>query len=175
MVTISSISSLSPLIQSLQSSSANASSSVGEQLLAEVAQAQANSGSTTDPLLQTLVSLGSGSASPSAETTPLTYNAKGLLNQIENSLLLSDPLLQSADTGSGDSGAGQDSSLLNSLLSPGQGTGGATADSSNPGAVTSTGTPGPNVNWAQILQKNPSLASAFAESQMNQGILNILP
>jgi len=31
------------------------------------------------------------------------------------------------------------------------------------------------IDWAQILQKNPALASAFADSQMNQGILSMLP
>lgn len=171
-MSISSISSLSPLIQSLQSSSSNSggntNNSIGGQLLAELAQAQATNGSSSDPLLQTLVSLGSGSGSSSAATSPLTYNAKGLLNQVQYSLMLNDPLLQSSDATSGDSESSPDASLLSNLLGSSQG-------NSTAGAATGTGTSNSNIDWAQILQKDPSLASAFAESQMHQGILNMLP
>ena len=149
-----------------QSANGNTPGSIGDQLLASLAKSQAASGATADPLLQSLVTLGSGSGQSSAAPSPLTYNAQGLLNQVESAMQLNDPLLQSSDSGTDSSSAAIDGSLLSSLLASGQPTAGTGPASS---------TPDPNLNWAKILQKDPAMTSAFLANAMDQGLIKMLP
>lgn len=162
-MTISSLSSSSLLTQALAASGV-ASGSV-DPLLAAVDQSQSASATTADPLLQSLVTLGSSGASPAS----LTYNAQGLLNQAQSASLLADPLLQS-DGGSGGDSAGTDGSLLSSLVATSQGSSSGTA------AASSTGTSGAaTANLVQLIQQSPSLASAYIEGQIDQSVISTLP
>src|ERR1035437_449084 len=93
------------------------SGSLGDQLLAELAQSQSSSAtSSSDPLLQELVSL-SPAATGQTTASPQTYNAQGLLQEIQSSMMLNDPLLQTDSTGTSDTNS---SSLLQSLLASSQ-------------------------------------------------------
>jgi hypothetical protein len=173
-MTISSIPSSSLLTQYLSANSGNGASSgnsIGDQLLAAVAQEQSTSDATSDPLLQTLVTLGSAGNGTSASSLPLTYNAQGLLDQLQSSTA-NDPLLQFGAT-SPEGASGIDSSLIDSLLTADQSTGSASPDATS--ATTSAGSTDVNANWVPALQKDPTLASALIESEMNQGLLSALP
>jgi len=150
------------------------SGSIGDQLLAALAQSQATSGASSDPLLQELVSL-SPSALGQTTTTPQTYNAQGLLQQVQSSTLLNDPLFQLDAT---DTSGTNSNSLMQALMSLPQIPTTATnaVGSSNPAAssqtsATTAGSTDLNANWAQLLKQNPALASVLVESQMDQGIL----
>jgi hypothetical protein len=152
------------------------SGSIGDQLLAALAQSQATSGASSDPLLQELVSL-SPSALGQTTTTPQTYNAQGLLQQVQSSTLLNDPLFQLDAT---DTSGTNSNSLMQALMSLPQIPTTATnaVGSSNPAAssqtsATTAGSTDLNANWAQLLKQNPALASVLVESQMDQGILSM--
>ncbi len=154
------------------SAPAGASGSIGDQLLTALAQSQAASGISSDPLLQERVSL---SPAGLGQTTaaPQTYNAQGLLQQVQSNLLLSDPLLQSTTTAT--AGTASDT-LLQSLMSLPQTPTSATpaAGAQGTAATTATGSSQSNANLAQILQQNPALAGVLVESQMDQGMLSML-
>ena len=178
-----------------QSSSGNSagaatgdSKSIGSQLLAAVAQSEGANGTASDSSLQNLVSL-SPAALGQANTALQTYNAKGLLQQIQSSMMLNDPLLQS-DTSTSGNALGD--SLLQSLASLEQ-TSAATANSVAPAtpapqansasaadnaasqaAASAPAATDPNANWAKLLKQNPALASVLAESQTNQGLISLL-
>ncbi len=168
-VAISPISTLPLLTPSLQSASGasggnTTAGSVGDQLLAAVAASEAASATAGDPLLQSLVTLGSGSGLPDASA--LTYNAQGLLNAVESATLLNDPLLQSTDP----SGA-PNLATLPEPASSADATSSATAAAN---ASAATATPDLNAAWAQVLQKDPALAPTLTQSEMDQGIIDAL-
>jgi len=142
-------------------------------------------------LLQELVSL-SPAAQGQSTTTPQTYNAQGLLQQVQSSMLLNDPLLQQDST---DMNGTNSNSLLQSLMSLPQisststkaaGTsnaatssqvtanGDTTAGNTQASATAATSSTDLNANWAQLLKQNPALASVLMESQMEQGVLSML-
>ncbi|HUY03973.1 MAG TPA: hypothetical protein VMV33_11865 [Rhodocyclaceae bacterium] len=156
-MTISSIPATPVQFQTSTSSSAPANAgglgSIGSQLLADIAQTTAT-GVSTSPFLQELVSLNGN-----AQSSPLTYNAQGLLNQVQSAMPFNDPLLQSQSPDTSDA----NNSLFADLIAPGQAA----------GASTSAGST--NADWAQVLQQDPSQAAALVQSQLDQGILNMLP
>lgn len=161
-MTISSIPSVA--LPTTSTSSGGATGTLGDQLLAALSQAQAGGG--VDPLLQTLVTLSSGNGATSTGTAPLTYNAQGLLNQVQSATLLNDPLLQTSAAGSAGAFGGIDTSQLSSLLALGQSGGSASG---------AAGTPDSNTGWAQLLQKDPALAATYVETQAEQNLIGMLP
>jgi hypothetical protein len=172
--------------------SAADSASIGGQLLAALAQSQAASSASSNPLLQELVSL-SPAAFGQTSTAPQTYNAQGLLQQIQSNMLLNDPLLQPDAT---DPNGTVNNSLFQSLMSSPQiptmaanavgalnaaGTtqvpinaGSAAVNMQSPVPATVAGATDPNVNWAQLLKQDPSFASVLVQSEMEQGVLSML-
>ncbi len=179
-----------PRSSSVTASSADSSASIGDQLLAALTQSQASNTTSSDPLLQELVSL-SPAALGQTSTTPQTYNAQGLLQQIQNSMMLNDPLLQSDTTSASDP---MNSSLLQSLmpssqsslatanamstataaLSTLQSTTNGSGTAGNAQSQVAASTTGSNTNWVQLIQQDPALASAMIQSQMDQGVLSML-
>ena len=179
------ISSISPsiynsLLNSQQTTNSAAAPSnvlgdIGSQLLANIAQSQGTGSTLSDPLIQELVSLGSQSSGQTA--TPQTYNAQGLLQQVQSSMMLNDPLLQQLGATDTTNSTNSDS-LLQSLLSMSQPpaspavVNGATS-SVNSGTATTAQTD-VNANWSQILQQDPAMASVLVQSQMEQSMLSML-
>ena len=193
------ISSLTPLLYptplSTQSSAMGASSasaasaaSIGDQLLAAFEQSPVAL-TSSNSLLQELVSL-SPAALGQSNTTPQTYTAQGLLQQMQSSMLLNDPLLQPDAT---DTANPISNSLLGSLTSfpqiPASAVGTAGATQPSPGATNGTGKPSstqtpstagangtadPNANWAQLLKNDPALANVLVQSQLEQGVISML-
>jgi len=177
-----------------QSNSANgasastiSSASIGAQLLAALAQSQSASGALTDPLLQDMVSL-SPAALGQPTNAPQTYNAQGLLQQVQSNMMLNDPLLQFDSTGTG--GVLNNSPLQGPMpssqpLAIGAQQAAASSQASTNGGSVAANTPSQataalagstnlNANWAQLLQKDPALASVVANSQMQQGLISLL-
>lgn len=153
------------LMQSVPSSSANSSSgALGTSLLSAVEQALAGSGNAGNGL-QDIVSLGNSLQTNQAPT----YNAQGLLSQMQSALYANDPLLQSGSSGlfgaSSGNTASDPASLLQTLMA-----GQATPSGS---AAASTGAP-LNTALAQALQQNPSLASELVQASTDQGILGFM-
>lgn len=152
--------------------------SIGGALLAAVAQATAGDGSSSNPLLQEIVSLSTDSAIANSLSSSQTYNAQGLLNTLKSSAS-SDPLLQSLDGNASGSFTDLASTLLDNMVLPTQG-GAGNATSAN-AASGSTSTPtgtltgtGLNSAWTQILQQDPALAGVVLTDQMNQNIIDLL-
>jgi hypothetical protein len=86
------------------SSSASGSGTVDDQLLSMLRSIEASNGTSTDPLLQDSVTLSPAALGQASSAEPQTYDAKGLLKQIQNSMVQNDPLLSdtSGDTSSTD-------------------------------------------------------------------------
>lgn len=156
--------------------------SSGNSLLATVEQELSGS-SGANSNLQGLVSLGGNQANQSP-----TYNAQGLINQMQSVLLLNDPLLQTSnsDASSSDAldsllGGNTSSSALDSLL--GTNTGGNATDSSNllqdlitsqtAGSSSTAGNATSNTALAQALKQNPSLASDLMQASIDQSTINL--
>lgn len=175
-----------------QSGSANSASapatnsgSIGDQLLAALAQSQAASGASSDPLLQELVSL-SPAALGQTSTAPQTYNAQGLLQQVQSSMLQNDPLFQSDTIGTISDSLMQSLVSLpqiptvatnavdapNAAASPNGGNAAASTQTQVP--TTAAGSTDLTANWAQLLKQDPALASVLVQSQMEQGMLSML-
>jgi hypothetical protein len=147
-----------------------ASPNIGQQLLAAVAQAQ---GSTANPL----VSLGQ------SDNAPLTYDAKGLLRQLQNNTL-NNPMWQdnSDDSNNGNS---QAQSLFAAMHLPTATTGTGTGSSGSTSAADakaqalavingSADSNGNNTNWAQMLKQNPALAGVMLDQQTSQSMISML-
>ena len=131
-------------------SSSSPGASIGQQLLAALAQSEAQSGTTTDPLLSYVVALNSQSADTGAGNT--TYNAQGLLSQVQGEMMMNDPLLSPAapsDPG-GNVGAG------------------------DPGANIAA-TVASNSALASVIQSDPGLAITLENNQIEQQFLSMLP
>ena len=172
------------------SGSAPGAASIGDQLLAALAQSQSANGVSSDPLLQELVSLSPAAQGQATAAIPQTYNAQGLLQQMQNNMLLNDPLLQS-DT-SATNGTMNDPLLQSPMALPqlpvpaapavGAGSGAALPAGSAPNGGTATANAqtqaaaatAPGANWAQLLQQDPSLAATFVETQIDQGVISML-
>lgn len=148
----------SSILSSLAGSTGSTSGTgnLGQQILAELATSKSSSTSSS-ALLQELVTLSSNSALVSGDSTQ-TYNAKGLLNQVEAQLIQNDPLLQTRT----DTGTSSDSSLIQNLLA---GTGSkASSTSSSIDATT----------LAALVKQNPSLAALEVQSQIDQSLISTL-
>ena len=170
-----------PLSLSSSSSSASGSAvtaeSLGQQLLSAIEQSQAGGGATSDPLLQELVTLSPAALGQKVTGAPQTYNAKGFLQQVQSNMMLNDPLLQSDATATGApllqsnfaaTNNATGNSLLQNLTSSPQVTSSPT-QTTQPVASTAN-----NLNLAQLLTKDPSLAGALVESQIDQGAIAML-
>jgi hypothetical protein len=138
------------------SSGSNNSGSIGSQLMTAIEQMGTSSATTQDPLLDSNVNLSSGTSSTDASASQ-TYNAQGLLSQVQSAMMLNDPLLQS--TGIGDSASNMFSSL------PGTATTTTDASSSTTAAT--------NANLAQTFKNDPTLVSVYVQTKLSQGILNM--
>ncbi len=168
--------------------SSNGSGSISSQLLAALTQSQASSSSPSNSLLQDLVSL-SPAALGQPSGTPQTYNAQGLLQQVESNMLLNDPMFQSDATSANNT---SNDSFLQSLMTvpqlpsaitgaPGAQNPAASANSGSAVATTQTQTPATTAgstdltaNWAQLLKQDPALANVLVQSAMEQGALSML-
>src|ERR1035437_5239451 len=158
--------------------STTSTGSLGDQFLAGLSQPQSSSSSSSDPLLQELVSL-SPAATGQATTTPQTYNAQGLLQEIQNiqgSMMLNDPLLQTDSTSTSDTNS---NSLLQNLLASAQtstsrsnGTTTSSTDALSQALATSSTTD--PATLAALFKQDPSLVNVYVQSQMNQGVLSML-
>lgn len=147
-------------------SSSSATPNIGKQLLAAVAQAQ---GSTANPL----VSLGQ------SDNSTLTYDAKGLLRQLQNNTL-NNPMWQDNSNDNSNSNAQAQSLFaamhLPSATSTGTGTTSA-ADAKAQALAVINGTAdsnGNNTNWAQMLKQNPALAGVMLDQQTSQSMISML-
>ncbi len=132
--------------------------SIGKDLLATLALRQAGQATMFSSSLQDQVSLGSSTSS-----TPLTYDAKGLLQQLQNNMQ-NNPLFQGDNTDNSDSGNSLNS-VIQQALNAKQGT---------DGSSTSQSTNSSQGNLAQLLKQNPSLAKSLMQSQSSQSMLSIL-
>lgn len=133
------------------------SASIGKELLAALAQAQTASGVSADSLWQDQVSLGSAGQSAS---TPLTYDAKGLLQQLQNNMR-NNPLWQT------------DSSDSTQSLFAAPSTAATGTSTTQAQALAAIGN-GNNTNWAQMLKQNPALAGVMVDSQTAQSMISML-
>ncbi|HEX8986471.1 MAG TPA: hypothetical protein VF816_00800 [Rhodocyclaceae bacterium] len=145
----------SSLLQTLADSGGSSASLDGSLLSALGQTSQAAGAATSDPLLQTLVTL--SSQNPSSTAAVQTYNAKGLLDQVE-AAMPADPLL--AADGSGQDGSG------NALPADILGAGGGTGDASSSPASGSAG------SLLQLFQNSPTLASAYVQSQVTRSLFD---
>jgi hypothetical protein len=134
-------------ITSERTSSSITSSNFGDQLISTL---------NTLPTVsqQNLVSLNSQSTTPNNQT----YNAQGLLQQIQSNILSNDQLLMS-DTSTNASSSLSDS-LLQGLLSPPQ-----TSTATNALKLNSTG--------SKELKQNPSMAPTLIQKQINQSLMSL--
>lgn len=158
------------------SGSTLSSSSIGSELLAAVEQGGSGS---SDGLASAIVSLSAQSGSSDSSTT--TYNAQGLLSQMQVSTLLSDPLLQSDSSDASGASSSMDSILQEalSLSSASVSTGSASSSStqatdtsaSSSGSSTTGGSTDLNSNWTQVLKQNPALAGQLVQSEVDQSLL----
>lgn len=152
------------------------SGSLGDQLLAELSQSFTSTSS--DPMLQELVSL-SPAATGQTTTTPQTYNAQGLLQEIQSiqsGMMLNDPLLQTDSTGT--SGTNSNSllqSFLASAQTPTSGSNATTTSSTDAlsQALATSGTTDPGT-LAALFKQDPSLVNVYMQSQMEKGVLSML-
>ena len=117
---------------------------------------------------QELVSLSTSTSNPNNALSQ-TYNAQGLLQQIQTTLLNNDQLLMSGSAGSADSSISD--SLLQGLLTPAQATSLPNASSLNSQTSNATNSVNLNANWTTVLKQNPSMATTLLQSQMNQSLL----
>lgn len=143
--------------------SSTATPSIGKQLLAAVAQAQGNP----------LVSLGQ------SDNSTLTYDAKGLLRQLQNNTL-SNPMWQDNSDDNSNSNAQAQSLFaamhLPSATTTGTGTTSA-ADAKAQALAVINGTAdsnGNNTNWAQMLKQNPALAGVMLDQQNSKSMISML-
>jgi len=153
--------------------STTSSGSLGDQLLAELSQSSTSTPS--DPLLQELVSL-SPAAAGQATTTPQTYTAQGLLQEIQSiqsGMMLNDPLFQTDSTGT--SGTNSNSPLQSLLASSQTSTSGSATSSTDAlsQALATSGMTDP-ATLAALFKKDPALVNVYVQSQMNQGVLSML-
>ena len=177
-MTISSLSSVYTALPSGQGSAASnsttTSSSLGDQLLATFAQAQVTSSTSPSSLLQDLVSLSSASSSQSANMSQ-TYNAQGLLQQLQGNTLLNDTLGNVSDTASP-----FNASLLQSLMSLSQApattqaTATTTSATSPSGTAVATNASSATASLQQLIVQDPTMAVTLLQNQMNQNIISLL-
>ena len=160
-VTPSSLLAMLQQVSNATTSSGNSGTSggIGGQLLAAIEQMQTNSGTTQDPLLNNDVTLSSGAALSNTSSSA-TYNAQGLLGQVQSAMMLNDPLLQSAGA---------------SVADPSNTMSGA-IDASTTGAVANTGSSASdasNASLAQTFKNDPALVSVYVQTQLSQGVLGM--
>ena len=158
----------SALLSSLQTSTTNSSSSIGSELLAAL-DPSSQSANASDPLLSTIVSLGSSASDPSAAT----YNAQGLLSMMQSSSF-GDPLLQggSSSTGSGD----VESAVLQAALAQADGTAasGSSSSTANSGFTAASTSTDLTSNLVQALKQDPAMATLMVQNQMNQSLVDLM-
>ena len=145
--------------------------SIGSRLLAAIEQSAAPNGATSDPMLSYVVGLGSQSGTIGQSAAATTYNAQGLLSQLQGGMFPNDSLLSSAGT---TLGTGQPD-LQNALSITGQlnvssvSTGLSTPSVSANGFDT-TGSSG----LTSLIRSNPSLAFTLEDGQIEQQFLGML-
>jgi hypothetical protein len=126
-------------------------------------------------LAQTAVSLSSQNdivaTLGGASSTPVTYNAVGLLNTIVQAGTSTQPALTTSKGSSVQSivQALFNQGVVNTLTSTPATSGIYTASGSIPGLSSNTST-----NWANILKANPGVASTVISDSFNQGIVGTL-
>ncbi|HEX8964068.1 MAG TPA: hypothetical protein VF801_13785 [Rhodocyclaceae bacterium] len=155
MTTVSSTS--SALLQSLAANGSASSSGTENSLLAALGSAPDAAATTDNGLLQTLVTLSSANGASGASAVQ-TYNAQGLLNQVQ-ATMPEDPLFASDSGGNDPNG----NSLLGGILDPGQSSGGSAADAS--GGSSSAG-------LLQLFQQSPTLAAAYVNGEVTQSLFS---
>jgi len=163
-----SISSLVQVYSNLTNSLTNPSNTfsttnIGNNLLSSI-------GTSSSVVQQDKVSLSSLS---SIQNNPLpqTYNAQGLLQQIQTNLLQNDQLLLSGSTST--SGGSISDSLLQGLLSTSQSSALPSVGSQSPSNYSSTNSINTNANWLTVLKQNSSMATVLVQSQIDQSLLSI--
>lgn len=137
--------------------------SIGKDLLTALSLNQASQKSMLSSDLQDQVSL--SGKSQSSSSSPLTYDAKSLLQQLQNNMQRNNPMWQD-DNSSNSSSSGLSSAVLNALNAKQNASSGAT------GNQTSTTTN--STSLADLLKQNPGTAKALIYSQNSQSMLSIL-
>jgi hypothetical protein len=148
---------------------------IGTQLLAELAQSEASMGATSDPLLSYVVALNPQSGAAGTTAASSTYNAQGMLAQVQAGMLLNDPLFTTGTSGSSSGvdglfGTQSGSSILDQLTS-GLGAAATTGSNASDGTTNSDGSP----TLASLIQSNPKLAVTLENSRIEQQFINMLP
>ena len=148
--------------------------SVGSRLLAAIEQSDAQGGSA-DPLLSYVVGLSSQSGSTGNTNAAATYNAQGLLSQLQAGGLASDPLLNSAGTGL----QGADASLpdlqgMQSQFSQLPQSSGVSASLTGAYASASGLDSTGSSSLGGLVQTNPALAFTLEDGQIEQQFLSQL-
>ncbi len=156
MTTVSSTS--SALLQALAANGNSLSGATESSLLSALGSAQGTAATTDNGLLQTLVSLSSANGAADGSSVQ-TYNAQGLLNQVQ-AAMPEDPLF-ATDASSGNDANSSDS-VLSGILDPNQSSGSSTAAS---GASTSAG-------LLQLFQQSPTLAAAYVNGEVTQSLFS---
>ena len=112
-----------------------------------------------------VVTLGGGS------TSPLTYDASGLLNTIAQAGALTQPTLTTSQGLSAQYTVQTlfNQGVINTLSSTPATSGIYTASGSVQGLTSNT-----SANWAEILKANPNFASTVISDSFNQGIIGTL-
>lgn len=145
------------------STSNSGTTNVGDQLLTAISALPTTA-------QQDLVSLNSLSSNQNS-LLPQTYNAQGLLQQIQASLLNNDQLLMSGSSGSADSSISD--SLLQGLLSTPQTSSLPNLSSQSTQSSSASNSVNLNANWSTVLKQNPSMAATLVQSQIDQSLLSI--
>ena len=162
------------------SSAGSSASSIGEQLLAALEQSEAANGTASDPLLSYVVSLNSQSDATGTTAASSTYDAQGLLSQMQTDMLVNDPLLTSDNSGTANAtdallSTQNGASILDQMTNLDQSTSSAAAGTSAPSASdASTTTPGSSA-LANLIQSDPALAVTLENSRIDQQFISMLP
>lgn len=136
--------------------------SIGKDLLTALSLNQASQKSMLSSDLQDQVSLSGKSQSSSS---PLTYDAKSLLQQLQNNMQRNNPMWQD-DNSSNSSSSGLSSAVLNALNAKQNASSGTTGNQTS--ATTNS------TSLADLLKQNPGTAKALIYSQNSQSMLSIL-
>jgi hypothetical protein len=156
-------------------SNSSSNASIGDQLLAALAQSEATNGTSTDPLFSYIVALNSPQGAAGGTAAASTYNAQGLLAQTQSDMLMNDALLSPASTDPSNPMDGLfampgTSSLVDPLTGASVAPA-ATASTASGAAASSAGSP----TLANLMQSNPGLAATLENSQIEQQFYSMLP
>lgn len=140
--------------------------SIGKDLLTALSLNQAGQKSMLSSDLQDQVSL--SSLSQTNKSSPLTYDAKSLLQQLQNNMQRNNPMWQDENSNSNSSsGSSLTNTVLNALNAKQNGSSTSTTGSTSNSATNST-------NLVDLVKNSPGMAKALIYSQNSQSMLSML-